>query len=297
MVKSNRGWTRKLFGALTILVASVGLGEETVPAAATAAAPAATVTASAAAPAAGSMIGILDLRPSAILSTGKYYTENLIELGYKFSPKVAVSYAQFFNTNIFDKDSVAGENGVSPTFPGGFIRTRVNKIYQNGNFDMGLQNRTYLPLLQAERDNGKIATIRQYVNFNQKVNETLSLTAAVIPIAHVYSRATGTSGKANPAFENRVYLIANVNITEKLSLFMPVMFHQTKARSAAGASNDGAWTFFAWINPEIGYQINDNLAVGIGYYSDNLVKSDLSGFDLSQGLKAGVTQVFATMNL
>ncbi len=285
----NLNRTRNLLATLALLAASGGAVGDTAPSV-VAAVPAPVAPAS-------SLIGVLDLRPSYLPGVGGGYSENLLEVGYKFNSTYSVSYAQFFNTNIYDPTTGPDEGGVRLTLPGSFIRTRANKVLQSGDFNLGLQNRLYLPLASAERDNGKITSIRQYFSFNQKVSETLSFTASVIPIAHVYSRAVGVKGSANPAFENRVYLITNINLSEKLSFSLPLMFHQTKARSAAGAANSGAWTFFAWANPELGYQINPNVAVGVGYYSDNLIKADLSGWDVRNGLVNGVAQLFATMEL
>lgn len=292
------GWTNHVMTALAVLVASAGANADTTPvAAATAPAPAATtLTAPVAAPAsAGSLIGILDLRPSVQAADGGLYSENTLEVGYKFDKTVAVSFAQFFNTNLLDKSP--GTTGINLTLPGAFIRTRLSKLYTNGDFNFGMQNRIYLPYTQAERNNGKVASIRQYLTFSQKLSNVFTVTAMEIPILHVYTRA-GTGSAAMPIFENRVYLITDINITDKLSLSLPVMFHVTKYRNfVAGAKNNSATTYFMWINPELGYAINDNLSVGVGYYSDNLVKSDLSGMDVSAGLKAGIAQAFVTMNL
>lgn len=281
----------KGMAALAVFVAVGALADDAAPVAPAAGTSVAPVAAPAKSDA--KIVGILDLRPSYLPASGEFRTENMIEGGYKFNKTVQVTYVQFFNTNLF-APKADERTGVSLSNEGGFIRTRLSKLLTSGDLTFSMQNRAYLPVRTVDRDRGMITAVRQYLTLNQKISKVVSLTAMEIPILHLYSKS-GLGARANPSFENRVYLIGDIQLSDKLSLSVPVMFHVTKNRDHAGKA--GATTFFAWINPELGYEVSDNLSVGVGYYSDNLVNGDGSGLSINEGLKAGVFQLVATMSL
>ncbi|MEZ4749605.1 MAG: hypothetical protein R3B54_02950 [Bdellovibrionota bacterium] len=79
-------------------------------------------------------------------------------------------------------------------------------------------------------------------------------------------------------------MIGDVTLAKGLTLSLPLMFHQTRHRSyQAGAKNNDSWSLFLWTWPELLYSVTEKTAVGLSYYSDNLLEAD--------GLAKGVAQV------
>lgn len=243
-------------------------------------------------PAPSRITGMIDLRPSFRSRLGSFYMENAFELGYKFTQDTSFSYLQAVNNNLYEPkgDSI----GLNATIERSFARLRVNNLYKGTDgFSISYENRFYVPVAGYDQEAGMILLSRNYFKFRKQFSSQFALTFMEIPIVQLYRTAgyfSGANARANAAFENRVYLIGEVNFTDKLSLVLPVMFHQTKYRSfAQNARNDDAWTFFFWINPEITYSIDNNFSVGLGYYSDNLLNA--SGFE------DGITQLAFTAAL
>ena len=49
--------------------------------------------------------------------------------------------------------------------------------------------------------------------------------------------------------------------------------------------------------PELEYELNDHTSIGLAYYSQNLVKEDLLGWDIHSGLESGVAQLIFGVSL
>ncbi len=287
------GRIRKLMTGLAMLAATGNALAATAPTTLTAAAPAP------AAADAGKMILGLTIAPSVLPANGSTFTEDAIELGYKFNPKVSLSYVQWFQTNINDTTSGKGETGLKVQTPVGYVRTKVKNILasESGNTTLSYQSRVYLPTSEADRAKGKIVSAMNYFTVKQKLSNVLDLYVSEIPVLQAYTQS-GYKGKANPGFQNRVYVELDINFSDKLVLMLPVLMFQTRTRNyQASAANNDKWEFYNIINPELDYTINDTFTVGLGYYSDNLTKSDLSGFSMNEGLKAGVAQALLYVNL
>lgn len=270
------GWVNRLGRAAVVACALALLGGNAV----------AEETASAFVP---SLTGGIDLRPSMTANTGDWNTENSAELGVKVSPTVAVSYLQAFNSNLHDVDGDA--SGLGLYAHDGFVRVRASNLWVSADesWSLSFQLRQYLPTHGAKRDKGLVTFARHYFTMTKKFSDAFSLSGSVIPIYHIYAQP-GVGTSANPAFENRFYLIADFDLGKGFSLSLPLMFHQNKARDYAGAANSGAWTFVLWTYPELLYALTDKMTVGLAYYSDNLVAADLSGLTVGSGLEKGIVQ-------
>lgn len=253
----------------------------------------ATSTVEAAAVSSTSVFGTVDVRPTYFAKKGQFKTENSAEAGVGFGSDIKVSAAVFVDTNLYN-DKLADEDaGVNPEMAGGFVRARFNNLWKSadGSWSFGYQPRAYLPLAASDSDTGMVAIVRNYFNFTKKFNDTYSLTLSEIPIVHVFSKE-GNDGTANGSFENRIYAILNVTLTDKLSFSLPLFFHQKKHRSyQAGAKNAGAWTYTVWTWPEITYQLTDAASVGFGFYSGNLIASDFSDLNIGGGLSENAYQL------
>ncbi len=217
--------------------------------------------------------GSIDIRPSyypdAADSNGVdgIGTQNSVELGVQLSPKVGMAYNQSFNTNVYQanggKDVVAQD---------GFLRTKVANIWNSPDetWSLGFENRLYVPTKSSARENGMVTVVRNYLNLTKKFSETLSVTASLVPIVHLYNRAgngAGVDAAANPAFENRIYLIPTITLAPRLTLSLPIFFHQSLSRVYLGKSK---WTFDLWTWPELMYGLTENQSIGVAYVSDPL---------------------------
>ncbi len=248
------------------------------------------------------VVGTLEVRPSYESKVGRIFTENSAEVGYKVSPTLELTYAQNVDANLYN-DKSATASMLSPTMQDGFLRFRVNKIATttHGDRAFSYQGRIYAPTVAADRDAGFITANRNYFILSQKVNDTLSLSLMEIPVLYVFNSAgTVTDGvpSANPVFENRVYLIADINITKSLSLSVPLMLNSTRfADFDAAAELNGTWGHILWTYPELIYAVSPNLNVGLAFYSKALATPDLSSFTIGAGLEKGVTQLVLAANL
>ncbi len=232
-----------------------------------------------------------------VIPTNDIYMENSFEAGYQFSPGRTLSYAHYFENTLINVDPE--KTGFSVVNNEGFIRTRVNNLWENKGLGLSFnyQNRAYLPVSRTLGERGMVVTLRNYLTLVKKLGDSVKLSLSEMPIIPINSKA-GHAGAANPAFQNRIYLIGDISVTDKLSVSLPVFFWFTKYRDfAPEAANNDATTFTLMIYPEVSYSLTDNVSVGIAYYSDNMVQSDLSGLNLGEGLKAGVTQLVLAASL
>lgn len=238
--------------------------------------------------------GSIDIRPTWVTQTGAMRTENELEAGAQLTPDVSITYVQDVLTNLYSpKDETS--TGLKADLSVGFIRTRVNNLlkWDNDQFSLGYQSRVYFPTDRAAQNRQQILAARNYFTVSRKVSDSLKLTVSEIPIFFINNRA-GVGDAANPIFENRVYLIADVQITEKLSLSFPLMFHQTRrANYSATAANNNDWSFWVWTNPELDYALTPNYTVGLSYYNDaeSLMTTDMKKFQIGKGLESGVLQL------
>ena len=248
-----------------------------------------------------SAMGMLDIRPGLVTKSGEMLTENAVELGAKFGKKYQLSYFQAFNSNLYSRSETT--TGVSPSIQPGYIRGKVNDIWENAENKLKLsyEQRVYLPVMESQGNTGMIFASRNYFKLSRPINEVVKLTLSEIPILFVNSKSgvgSGATANANNIFENRVYLITDIQITEKLTLSIPLMFHQTRKANYEGAANSSSWTFHVWASPELDYSLTDNTTLGLAYYNNaSLFSPDLAYTNFGPGLESGVVQLVFTQVL
>lgn len=241
------------------------------------------------------VIGGIDMRPSWTTKTGEFHTENSVSLGVKTVSDLSVSFVHNFNTNLF-QPLPEGSGGVNPTAVDAYFKAGLPSLWTSADSTTTLTYapRIYVPIQDAARERGMITAVRNYFNLKKTISPTVALTITELPILHVYSQpgsVTATGASANPVFENRVYLIGDFQLAEKVALSVPILFHATRHRSfQEGAANDNSMSYFLWVFPEITYSMTSNLSVGLAYYSDNLVDSKLASLAIGSGLEQGVLQ-------
>jgi len=249
--------------------------------------------------------GYLDLRPSWITKTGGFTTENTAEMGAKVTADTSVTYMQGFNTNLYDPLSPELSSGVRLELALGALRTKVNNIWKNDREGLALsyENRIYLPVDAASQDRGFITAFRNYIKLSKAFSDSVKFTLsdAIIPLIHSRAGNVAANGtaSANGIFENRVYLVADLQLTDKFSLSLPLMFHQTRtANFRIDAANNASWSFYVWTSPELDYAVSDSLTLGISYYNnDSFFNSNLSKAQFGQALESGEFQFVLTASL
>ena len=138
---------------------------------------------------------------------------------------------------------------------------------------------------------------------SKKVNDRLQFTLSevAIPIVNNRSGIVSKTGEAvaNKIFENRVYLVTDIQLTEKLALSLPVMFHQSRtANFRSDASQNASWSFHVWTSPELDYAMSENLTLGVAYYNnDSFFTPNLSKSQFGQALESGEFQFVLTASL
>jgi hypothetical protein len=249
--------------------------------------------------------GYLDLRPSWITKTGGFTTENTLEIGAKLNADTSVAYMQGFVTNLYDPVNLAENRGMKFSLDAGAVRFQIKNIWKSEGNGLALsyENRIYLPVDLGSQSKGIITSIRNYLKLSKSVSDNIKVTLsdAVIPIINSRSGNSSSAGvfTSNNIFENRVYLITDIQLTEKLSLSIPVMFHQTRAANyRSEASNNAAWSFLVWTSPELDYAVNDHLTLGLSYYNnESFFSSNLSKAQFRQAFESGEVQFVLTASL
>jgi len=236
--------------------------------------------------------GWVSIQPSLAPQSGKVTTENYFEAGYKFTANTTLTYLQTILSDVYDPTAPVG---LAPYTDAGFFRLKLKNIYksESGNFSLYLEPDVYLPMVAKKREAGHLTTLRNVVRVSQKIGN-LNLMLAEIPMYHIYDRpgVIGAKGAvANPIYENRLIGYATYNFTEKFNAQFVALLYSTLSNSMDGAANSNKLSHFLWINPSINYDITPMFSVGIGYYSDNLAKSDLSDLTITEGLEQGIAQL------
>ncbi|MFM8268784.1 MAG: hypothetical protein ACKN9V_01235 [Pseudomonadota bacterium] len=246
------------------------------------------------------MLGGVDVRPTVSLKgTDSFRFENSVELGYQFSPVFNLIYVQNFWTNLYNSSLAGGADGLGFIAQDGYLDWTRNQIFESKDKTLSLayEGRLMVPTLGARREAGMITALRTYFILSKKLSESVSLTFLEIPIVHAFSQASH-NGKANPIVENRVGLQVSFNLSKDLSFSFPLLWSATKMRVASGNKSSGAIENFVWINPELSYAVDSHYSLGMGYYdSSSLMSSDLSAFQIGEGLEDGVVQVFLRASL
>jgi hypothetical protein len=246
----------------------------------------------------GNIIGTLDLRGEYYLQGSAFDTSNYAQLGYQFNPNFKMQWTQGFDSNINNATLYGKQTqGLNFILDQGYLRTQVANIWKSGNLSLSYENRIYVPTLFADADRGNITQIYNYLKLANKITPDVTLSAGLVFMPQIYRTAGTTQFGANSWLQNRFYLIADINITKKLSLDLPLLVYQTMFRTYEGGRNSGATSYIVYIWPELDYAVTDKVTLGLAYVSDNLMAPDLSRFTIWQGLKQGIVQVAVTTTL
>ena len=228
--------------------------------------------------------GAIDVRPSWGIGSSDPRLENEAALKYAFSPKVSLGYVQEFWTT---GPSSNGPGSFNMLPKDGYVRTDVTPF---------AEWRVYLPTDELERSRGFLSSLRNYLKLHLPLSPRLQLTIMEVPIVYAYQgRGQTIDGvsMANRLFENRVYLTPSVSAFEnRLTVSLPIIFQAERYQEfQASAQFDNRWRYLLWIYPEMIFAIDPTTALGLAYYSENLIADDLSKLSVSEGLRSGIFQL------
>ena len=238
-------------------------------------------------PSEAKIFGLLDLRPSYDRGTGALRSENTIEGGYQFNKNHRLTYTQWWNTT---KDLYQGVYAHD-----GFFRFRANNLWSSGPLSLNYQGRLFLPTFATRREAGFVGSLFNQMQLALTLSPAWSVSLSTAPTLPYYSRASH-NGKANLAFENMA--VASVDWTPftPFTLSLPFYLISRKTRAAAvPGSTDWSHLLVFW--PEATYTIDANHAVGLSFYTDNLVTPTMDQFTIDKGIANGVIQAFWTVRI
>jgi hypothetical protein len=253
------------------------------------------------APSNSSILGSLEVRPSYKSIVGEFHSEDSAVLGYQFNKNNSLVYKQEFNTNLYDPSLPESKSGINAYLFEGYLKAKANNVYQNGDLSLSYEGRQYFPTWSVKRDAGMLTALRNYAKVKYQLTSAVALTAEEVPVIHLYNQAGSMGAKgpnANPFFENRASIGLDYAFSDKLKLSIPLLVSSVRTRAYDNlAANNDKWGHKVWVNPEIYYSVNSNVVVGMGYYSDNLVRSNFSDTAIGDGLNQGTTQFIFSTNL
>lgn len=245
-------------------------------------------------------LGVLDVRPTAALKgQDSFRFENSAEVGYQFSPAFSLIYHQDFWMNLYNSSLAGGENGMGFIVQDGFFDWYRDRFLESADktWSLSYEGRLIVPVKAVRREAGMISALRTYFILGKKLGEAVTVNLIEAPILHAYGKAA-YDGNANPLFENRVSLQVSVNLSKELGFAFPISWSATKMRKTPGNKSSDEVQNFVWINPELSYTVDSNYSIGMGYYdTTSLISSDLSAFQIGEGLEDGVVQVFLRASL
>ncbi len=261
-------------------------------------APNTTVTTTTSAPSAAGIIGGVDLRPTYKSTVGSFATEDYGQVGYRFNGGNTVTYRQEFMTNLYEPSLSPGLNA---QIGDGSLRLKLNNLMSSRatGLSFHLEPRLYVPTNAVKRDNGFITAARTYVKLKQNFSPTTYFQVQDSPILHVYSKDGNTvAGKLvqNPDVENRFLVEFETQLfLTGLTLYVPLELQSAHLRGFGG--KEGTWSHRVTFWPEITYPVASTVRLGVAFRSDNMVKADLSGTNLDQAFRNGVTQMVFNASL
>jgi len=238
----------------------------------------------------------LDLRPSWAPQRASSHTENEVALEWRALERFGLAWVQEFRTNLAGGRPLGA--GAGFRLFDGYVRAEVRDVWRSPSGEVGLtyEPRLYLPVSADERAAGLVAATRQYLKLSWAVGPAVALEVWEVPILHGYGQAGFEAAEgptANRWFENRLELAARLTLfSGRLAIRLPLILQVARHRPyRPGARWNDAWSTSLWIYPEAILRVGAATGIGLGYYSENLVREGFQGLAMGDGLRAGVPQV------
>lgn len=231
-------------------------------------------------------LGELEFRPSWNPGADRVFSFNYGEVGYHLTKKISISYQQQFVNGTSDYDKAAAVTNPTMHIYDGFFRMKFDDIWvepQSGKLSLSYEPRLYMPTDPGKAAMGMITQIHNYIKLKQMLSRDCSLTLKEDPIIHLYNVDGALQPSldpdnpmilaANPMFENLIWL--NFDYAPKkglVSFAFKTLLDSTLYRNFdPDANNNGAWTTTLTLYPELTFNVDTHVFLGVAYESGNVL--------------------------
>lgn len=234
--------------------------------------------------------GLLEMRPTWGTQKKRFTTENYYEMSFWTGSRERITVGETLFTS-------PGQNQSQDVFFGdGFVRYQWREVSKNPRTGLAVTTdvRANLPLSKNSREAGLITALRSTVLMTVPITPNTRFEFRETPILYVFKEAgheSATGSLAHPIFENRVSLGPVISLSSSLTLVVPLYFSLMQYRRyQKGAFHDGELVPDLSFSPEIDWQVNSNLYLGLSYRTDGLIVRDDMGLVLSETAGSGSIQ-------
>jgi len=234
--------------------------------------------------------GLMEIRPTLGTRKGNITTENSYELSWWVNPRERLSFGE----SIF---TVPGPDKNQTITPGdGFLRYQWREFKKNEITKLAAtaEVRANIPLSKASREAGLITALRSTFLLAMPITSTTRFEFRETPIIYFFKNSghEGSAGSvAHPVFENRISLGPVFALSPTLTLSTPLFFSLTKYRNyASGASHNQELLPDIAFTPELDWQANPNMYIGLAYRTEAFIIRDQVGMVLNNTAGNGSMQ-------
>lgn len=234
--------------------------------------------------------GLIEVRPTLGTRKGNVSTENSYELSWWVNPNQRLSFGE----SIF---TVPGpNNNQTVTFGDGFFRYQWKEFKRNEitGLKATADIRANLPLSQASKSAGLITALRSTFLLAMPITPNVRFEFRETPIIYFFKAAGHESSSgpvSHPVVENRISLGPVFSLSPSLTLSTPLNFSLTKYRSYSdNASHNQELQPDIGINPELDWQANSHLYLGLAYRTEAFIIRDQIGMVLNSSAGNGSVQ-------
>jgi len=234
--------------------------------------------------------GLLEIRPTWGTQKKKFTTENYYEISFWNGRNERLTFGETLFT------SPGPQQGQEVAFGDGFVRYQWREVKKNPVTGLAVTTdiRANLPLSKSSREAGLITALRSTLLMTVPITKSTRFEFRETPIVYFFKAAgheSPTGPLAHPVFENRVSLGPVISLSSSLTLVVPLYFSLMQYRRyQKGAFHDGELVPDLSFSPEIDWQVNSNLYLGVSYRTDGLIVRDDIGHVLSNHAGSGSLQ-------
>jgi hypothetical protein len=230
------------------------------------------------------------MRPTLGTRKGNIGTENSYELSWWVNPKERVSFGE----SVF---TVPGpDKSQSLSMGDGFLRYQWREFKKNEvtGLTTTAEVRANLPLSKASRDAGVITAIRSTFILAMPITPTTRFEFRETPIIYFFKgpgHESSSGPVAHPMVENRISIGPVFTLSPTLTLSTPLNFSLIKYNTySAGASHNKELLPDLSFYPELDWQANSHLYLGLAYRTEAFIIRDQIGMVLNNTAGNGSMQ-------
>ncbi|MFM8269435.1 MAG: hypothetical protein ACKN9V_04530 [Pseudomonadota bacterium] len=236
------------------------------------------------------LTGLIEVRPTLGTRKGNISTENFYEFSYWFNSNERLSFGESLFT------APGSDKTQTLNFGDGFIRYQKREFRKNEETGLTAtaEIRANLPLSRSSKESGLITALRTTFLLAMPITPNVRFEFRETPIFYIFNNAgheSSSGAVAHPIFENRMLLGPVFTLSETITLSTPLYFSLMKYRNyAAGASHNQELLPDLAFTPELDWQANPHLYLGIAYRTEAFIIRDQIGMVLNNSAGNGSLQ-------